>query len=269
MPWHSPCPHASQTQQFVTGASSSSSSAAQPQSKPSAPPQPKPAGQQPQAFKYLQLDLPAPLNARVISSKFVKSSTKISDCPPDGKPEFATIGRSNVGKSSIINSLCSNDKLAKVSKEPGMTKLINHFLINDSWYLVDLPGYGFSRTAGKEARTEWLAFTKDFFISRDSLVHVMLLVDSSLPPQQVDVDCANWLAECEVPFAIVFTKVDHAKKQGPSPAQNITAFKKLLAKDWRALPWCFETSSKTGAGSAEVLGYLASLRQMHKQTGGR
>ncbi|GFH06813.1 EngB-type G domain-containing protein [Haematococcus lacustris] len=184
-------------------------------------------------------------------------------------PEFAVIGRSNVGKSSLINALTGNDKLAKVSKEPGATKLINHFLIDDGWCLVDLPGYGFSKTAGKAAREEWLSFTKDFFISRDALVHVLLLVDASLPPQAVDIDCANWLAECQVPFCIVFTKVDNRKKDLPTPAANIKAFKTMLAADWEALPWCFETSSRTGTGKAQLLGYLASLRQLHRQHQGQ
>jgi len=158
--------------------------------------------------------------------------------------------------------------LAKVSKEPGMTKLINHFLINDTWYLVDLPGYGFAKTASREARASWLDFTKDFFISRDALVHVLLLVDGSLPPQQVDLDCAAWLAECEVPFAIVFTKADAAKKGAPTPAQNVRAFKKALSQVLEVLPWCFETSSRSGRGRSEVLGYLASLRELARRNGG-
>ncbi|KAL6758731.1 P-loop containing nucleoside triphosphate hydrolase protein [Haematococcus lacustris] len=216
------------------------------------------------SFTYLPLSLPEPLNSRVTKSQFLKSSKAVSECPRNSHPEFAVIGRSNVGKSSLINTLTGNDKLAKVSKEPGATKLINHFLIDDGWCLVDLPGYGFSKTAGKAAREEWLSFTKDFFISRDALVHVLLLVDASLPPQAVDIDCANWLAECQVPFCIVFTKVDNRKKDLPTPAANIKAFKTMLAADWEALPWCFETSSRTGTGKAQLLGYLASLRQLHR-----
>ncbi|KAG1656611.1 hypothetical protein FOA52_008434 [Chlamydomonas sp. UWO 241] len=158
--------------------------------------------------------------------------------------------------------------LAKVSKEPGMTKLINHYLVNDSWHLVDLPGYGFAKTAGKEDREKWLSFTKDYFISRDHLVHVLLLVDASLPPQQVDLDCADWLAECEVPFAIAFTKLDNVKRstkkvKATPPARNIADFKRALSAKWERLPWCFETSSKTGTGKSQLLGYIASLRQLH------
>lgn len=213
---------------------------------------------------YLKLDLPAPNHTKIKSATFVKSSPNVASCPPDRYPEFALIGRSNVGKSSLINMLTESKSLAKVSKEPGMTKLINHYLINEGWYLVDLPGYGFAKTASKDSRDGWLQFTKDFFIHRNNLVHVLLLVDASLPPQEVDCDCANWLAECEVPFAICFTKIDNDKKiAGGSSAKNIRAFKELLAKDWEAIPWCFETSSREGKGKCEVLGYLASLRELH------
>jgi len=230
--------------------------------------QPLTATQSKEEFRYLQLDLPPPVNSRVTKSAFTKSSSAVKDCPAGHVPEFAVIGRSNVGKSSLINCLTGNDKLAKVSKTPGMTKLINHFLINDSWYLVDLPGYGFAKTASKDSRSEWLAFTKDYFIKRDALAHVLLLLDGSLPPQQVDVDCVNWLAECEVPFAIVFTKMDHRKKDSPSPAQNVRAFKRMLINDWEELPWCFETSGKTGMGKSELLGYIASINEMYKRSGG-
>ncbi|GAX74646.1 hypothetical protein CEUSTIGMA_g2094.t1 [Chlamydomonas eustigma] len=214
-------------------------------------------------FTYLKLQLPPAENTRVKKATFVKSSPSVKLCPPDRYPEFALIGRSNVGKSSLINCLTEHNGLAKVSKEPGMTKLINHYLINDTWCIVDLPGYGFAKTAGKEARDSWIKFTKDFFISRDNLVHVLLLVDASTPPQQLDMECANWLAECEVPFAFVFTKIDSNKKEGPTCSKNIRAFKQMLAKDWEELPWCFETSSKTGSGKSELLGYLASLRALH------
>lgn len=228
-----------------------------------------PQQQQQDDFEYMQLDLPPPLNATIRKSTFVKSSTRVVDCPPDRLPEFAVIGRSNVGKSSLLNSLTANSRLARVSKEPGLTRLINHFLINDQWYLVDLPGYGFAR-AGKESRKEWLEFTKDYFVSRDNLVSVLLLVDSSVAPQPVDLDCATWLADCEVPFAIVFTKTDNRKRGGSANANadNIRAFKQALAADWEALPRCFETSSKTGQGRSDLLGYLASLRELHVRSTG-
>uniref|UniRef100_A0A383WAZ8 EngB-type G domain-containing protein n=1 Tax=Tetradesmus obliquus TaxID=3088 RepID=A0A383WAZ8_TETOB len=164
--------------------------------------------------------------------------------------------------------LTQNSKLAKVSKEPGMTKTINHFLINDSWYLVDLPGYGYAKTAGKSDRASWLTFTKEYFAKRQALVCVLLLVDGSISPQQVDLDCANWLAEAQVPFAIAFTKCDARKKSGPTPAANIKAFKAELLKDYEQLPACFETSAQLGQGRVEVLGYLASLRQLEAAEGG-
>lgn len=213
-------------------------------------------------FTYLPLHLPPSKFSQVKTSQFIKSSKDVRECPPLNYPEFAVIGRSNVGKSSLINTLTGNDKLAKVSKEPGMTKLINHYLINDSWYLVDLPGYGYAK-AGKEDRKAWISFTKRFFVERDTLVHVFLLLDSTLPPQPLDVDCAQWLSEVQVPFSLVFTKLDAAKRGGPAPQANIRQLKTALAEEWEALPWCFETSSKTGAGRSELLSFIASLRDMH------
>ncbi|KAI8468073.1 MAG: P-loop containing nucleoside triphosphate hydrolase protein [Monoraphidium minutum] len=157
--------------------------------------------------------------------------------------------------------LTGSDKLAHVSKEPGKTKTINHYLINDGWYLVDLPGYGFAK-ASKGTQGAWLGFTKDYFLERDALVAVLLLVDASIPPQPLDLECADWLAASEVPFAIVFTKADAKKKSGPTPAQNMAAFKKGMLEEWASLPACFATSSKEGKGKGEVLGYLASLRRL-------
>lgn len=198
---------------------------------------------------------------------FVGSAVDLRGCPPDGKfCEFAVIGRSNVGKSSLINMLVGSDKLARVSKEPGMTKTINHYLINESWYLVDLPGYGYA-SASKGTQGAWLGFTKEYFLKRDALVAVLLLVDASIPPQPIDLECADWLAASQVPFSVVFTKVDAKKKSGPTPAQNMSAFKKGMLEEWASLPSCFETSSKEGKGRSEVLGFLASLRQLERTAG--
>ena len=208
--------------------------------------------------------------SRVKKAVFVGSAVDLRQCPPDGKlPEFAVIGRSNVGKSSLINMLTSNDKLARVSKEPGMTKTINHYLINDSWYLVDLPGYGYAK-ASKGAAASWLGFTKDYFLNRDALVLVLLLVDASLPPQPIDVECARWLGDSEVPFAVVFTKADAARKRKkgePAPAQNMAAFRRALMEDWETPPPSFETSSREGRGKAELLGFLAGMRRLEREGG--
>eukprot|EP00878_Enallax_costatus_P022028 GHUV01023351.1.p1 GENE.GHUV01023351.1~~GHUV01023351.1.p1 ORF type:complete len:294 (+),score=55.14 GHUV01023351.1:39-884(+) len=217
--------------------------------------------------KQQRTELPTAEHAKIKKSVYVSSSVDLRGCPAQDYPEFAVIGRSNVGKSSLINMLTQNNKLAKVSKEPGMTKTINHFLINDSWYLVDLPGYGFSKTAAKSTRESWLDFTKQYFLKRKALVAVLLLVDASIPPQRIDVDCANWLAESQVPFAVVFTKCDSRKKGGPTPAANMKVFKAELLQEYEALPDCFETSSTEGYGRAEVLNYLASLRQLEKVEG--
>ncbi|MEW5300619.1 MAG: hypothetical protein WDW36_003535 [Sanguina aurantia] len=224
------------------------------------------AGEARDSFEYLDVALSAAQHVRVRTARFIKSSTAVEDCPSDRHPEFAVIGRSNVGKSSLINTLTDMSGLAKVSKEPGRTRLINHYLINDSWYLVDLPGYGFAKVA-KDSKFAWLRFTKSYFVKRDALVHVLLLVDASIPTPEIDVECANWLAECQVPFAIVFTKMDTRKKDAPTPQQNILALKKSLSADWEALPICFETSSRTGAGKTELLSYLGSLRELHLAEG--
>ncbi|KAF8071226.1 SAD2 [Scenedesmus sp. PABB004] len=196
--------------------------------------------------------LPSGDFARIKKSVFVGASVDLKGCPPQSHPEFAVIGRSNVGKSSLINMLTQNSKLARTSKEPGMTKTINHYLINDSWYLVDLPGYGYAKTAGKAARAGWLDFTKDYFIKRSALVAVLLLVDASLPPQGVDLDCAAWLAEAQVPFAVVFTKTDARKKGGPAPGANMRAFQAALLESYETLPDCFATSAAQGTGRSEA-----------------
>jgi GTP-binding protein len=200
--------------------------------------------------------------SRVRTAVFVGSAVDLRGCPPDGRrPEFALIGRSNVGKSSLLNMLAGRAGLARESKEPGMTQTINHYLINDSWHLVDLPGYGYAKTS-KATQGAWLGFTKQYFLKRDSLVAVLLLIDATLPPQKIDLDCANWLAASEVPFAVVFTKADARKKGGPPPAQNVAAFQAALAEEWASLPACFLTSARDGTGKTELLAYLASLRRL-------
>lgn len=210
-------------------------------------------------------DLPPPTHVKIVEAEYVKSSSSVKQCPQEKGAEFAVVGRSNVGKSSLINMLTGRRSLALVSKTPGKTRLINHFLINKTWYLVDLPGYGYARTS-KEKRVEWNKFTKAYFLRRGTLANVLLLIDASVPPQQVDIDCANWLGEAEIPFSIVFTKTDKKKKKCPPVAQNIEVFKEKLLEEWEYLPATFATSSRTGAGKLELLQYIARLRNFFTET---
>ncbi|EFN59273.1 hypothetical protein CHLNCDRAFT_17068, partial [Chlorella variabilis] len=199
---------------------------------------------------------------RVKSAEFVKSSTSVEQCPPARYPEFAVIGRSNVGKSSLINMLTGRNALAMVSKTPGKTRLINHFLINGAWFLVDLPGYGYAR-ASKGSVVEWNRFTREYFVERETLVTVLLLVDSSIPPMPLDISCAAWFAEAGIPFTVVFTKLDKRKK-GASPSDdNIAAFEQVWL-GWACgyAPPTVLTSSKSGKGRSELLAHVAQLREL-------
>lgn len=198
----------------------------------------------------------------VKSAEFIKSSSKESECPGEGFPEFALVGRSNVGKSSLINSLVRRKELAQTSKKPGKTQLINHFLINKKWYLVDLPGYGFAK-APTAIRTDWNEFTKDYFLRRETLVCVFLLVDSSIEPQQIDVDCIDWLGRKKIPITIVFTKCDRKKKKkngGRKPEENIKDFLGKLKPMFAETPPWIMTSSETNQGREEMLRHIAQLR---------
>jgi len=206
--------------------------------------------------------LPPARNVRVRSATFVKSSVSVKDCPPAVFPEFAVIGRSNVGKSSLINLLTGRSSLALVSKTPGKTRCINHFLINRSWYLVDLPGYGYAKTS-KENIMGWNQFTRDYFLERETLVSVLLLVDASIPPMELDLACANWLAEAEVPYTLVYTKVDKRKKGVPPASENIDAFESRLSEVWDTLPTAIATSSRSGMGKSELLAHIARLRGLY------
>lgn len=205
--------------------------------------------------------LPRAHNARVRTAEFIKSSVSVKDCPNTGFPEFAIIGRSNVGKSSLINLLTGRNSLAMVSKTPGKTRCINHFLINGSWYLVDLPGYGYARTS-KDNVLMWNKFTREYFVERDTLATVMLLVDASIPPMGLDLACAAWLAEAEVPVTVVYTKTDKRKKGVAPPAENIAAFEGQLLQSFEHLPPTVATSSKTGAGKSQLLAHISQLRAL-------
>lgn len=212
--------------------------------------------------------LPPARNVRVKTAEFVKSSPSVADCPPAVYPEFAVIGRSNVGKSSLINMLTGRNALAMVSKTPGKTRLINHFIINGSWYLVDLPGYGYAR-ASKEKVLTWNKFTREYFLERDTLASVLLLIDASIPPLELDVACANWLGEAGVAYTLVYTKLDKRKKGVPNAEENIAAFEAQLAQSCDALPPAVATSSKSGKGKAELLAHIGQLRALYHNAGAK
>jgi GTP-binding protein len=183
------------------------------------------------------------------SSEFKASYVEVDKCPQVKMPEFAFIGRSNVGKSSLINYLCGRKALSKVSNTPGKTQTINYFQINANFHLVDLPGYSFARVS-KEQRAKWDAMIRNYLKKREQLQYVFLLVDSRIPPQQVDLNFIRWLAENRVPFAIVFTKAD--KPGSKEVSKTVQVFKDLLLKDWEELPPVFVTSAERNAGRNEI-----------------
>ena len=194
-------------------------------------------------------------------AEFTLSAPMESMCPQDNKPEYAFIGRSNVGKSSLINMLTNNKKLAKTSSTPGKTLLINHFIINNEWYLVDLPGYGFAKRSKKEVqRLEQMI--NGYILQRKQLVNVFLLVDIRLEAQKVDLDFIQWLGASSVPFAIVFTKAD--KLSQTKAKQNIDAYKKVLSETWEELPPIFVTSADKKQGRVEVLDYIEQINKSLK-----
>jgi GTP-binding protein len=184
---------------------------------------------------------------------FIKSSDDYKKCPEPKFPEFAFIGRSNVGKSSLINMVTGEKNLAKTSSKPGKTRLINHFLINEKWFLVDLPGYGYARVS-KSDREKFEKFIKEYILNREKLYCLFVLIDSRIEPQQIDLDFINWLGENQIPFVIVYTKTD--KLSANKIDSNISKFKKTLLKEWDALPDMFYSSTITQAGKAEILDFI-------------
>lgn len=196
---------------------------------------------------------------QITSAEFVVSNSDVSKCPTERLPEYAFIGRSNVGKSSLINSLTGNKNLAKTSSRPGKTQLINHFKINLNWFLVDLPGYGYARVS-KSAKQVFQQFITDYFNTREQLVCAFVLIDIRHEPQKIDLEFMAWMAENGVPFCIVFTKAD---KLGKSKVQNHVADyrKKMLAGEWEEMPPYFITSSLEGTGKADLLNYIDELNK--------
>jgi len=194
----------------------------------------------------------------VKSAEFICSNTQISKLPPPVKPEYAFIGRSNVGKSSLINMLTGKKGLAKTSQTPGKTQLINHFLINESWYIVDLPGYGYARTS-KSKKEDWNKFIRTYLDKRESLQCVMALIDSRLEPQKIDLEFCNWLGEKGLSLVLVFTKAD--KQSNVKTDQNIALFKKAMLASFEEVPTYFVTSSETQLGRDEVLEFIAEVNK--------
>ena len=192
------------------------------------------------------------------TAKFTISNTDISKCPEPTIPEYAFIGRSNVGKSSLINLLTGRKKLAKISSQPGKTQLINHFIINDNWYLVDLPGYGYAK-ASKQSRNIWKGFIKKYLISRENLICIFVLIDSRHKPQDIDIDFMLNLSNNNLPFAIAFTKTDKISKLELS--KNINNYKAYMLERWENLPDIFLTSSFKAKGKDEILSYIGKLNK--------
>jgi len=192
----------------------------------------------------------------VSKAEFVKSSPSLKECPKPDMPEFAFIGRSNVGKSSLINMLCMNSGLAKTSATPGKTRLINHFRINERWYLVDLPGYGYAKVS-KNMRKDFDKKLFNYLSKRENLYCVFVLIDSRIPPQANDIEFIDRLGELKISFVIVFTKTDKTTQKQQN--DNIMSFKNEMLKTWEELPACFYTSSATKRGREDILEFIASL----------
>ncbi len=186
------------------------------------------------------------------TAKFISSHSKVAQMPKNGLPEFAFIGRSNVGKSSLINMLTQRNEMARTSGKPGKTSLISYFLINNSWYLADLPGYGYAKVS-KKTRGKWEARMEDYFQKRDTLVNAFVLIDSNIPPQKIDLEFCNWLGELGVPFALVFTKTDRKKARG---LERVEDFKVAMLESWEELPPLFLTSAVNETGRQEVLDFI-------------
>ena len=193
-----------------------------------------------------------------MKASFVISSPDVASCPRSTLPEYAFIGRSNVGKSSLINMLTRNPKLAKTSQKPGKTLLINHFLIDDKWHLVDLPGYGYAQ-AGQKQREKLRLMIERYCLLRQELCSLFVLVDCRHEPQQIDLAFMEWLGENEVPFAIVFTKGDKLGKV--RLRENVEAYKQKMLETWVELPPVFVTSAETGIGGDELLQYIESINE--------
>ena len=206
----------------------------------------------------------------VKTAEFLKSSAHPKECPPADRPEYAFIGRSNVGKSSLINMLTNRKGLAKISSTPGKTQLINHFMIDEgreqtgdgtSWYLVDLPGFGYAKVS-KKSRVKWQRTSEQFLTGRPNLMCVMMLVDSRIPAQKVDLEFMAWMGEVGLPFVLIFTKVDKLNKA--ERAEFLPAYEAVMLKQWHKMPPVFVTSGNTAEGREEVLRFIASTNGLYQ-----
>lgn len=196
---------------------------------------------------------------KIKSAVFTVSNSDYKNCPTGNLPEYAFIGRSNVGKSSLINMLTGNRKLAKTSGTPGKTQLINHFMINDSWYIVDLPGYGYAKVP-KSFRAKFEKLISEYLTKRVQLVTVFILIDSRLDPQEIDIEFMNWCGEKQIPFVMVFTKID--KLSSTSLQKNLAKYKKEMLKSWEELPPVFTTSSESGFGGEKIMNYIEQINSV-------
>ena len=196
---------------------------------------------------------------QVKKAEFIISNTDVKKCPAPGMPEYAFIGRSNIGKSSLINMLTNRKSLAKTSRKPGKTQLINHFLINDNWYLVDLPGYGYA-SVSKGQRLEFAKFIKQYLENRKNLMCLFVLLDSRLKPQKIDMEFMQWLGEKAIPFVMCFTKQDKLSKS--EAVKNLANYKKEMKQMWEEQPQIFLTSSVNKKGQDEVLQFVSDTNKL-------
>ncbi|NVO02860.1 MAG: YihA family ribosome biogenesis GTP-binding protein [Bacteroidetes bacterium] len=196
---------------------------------------------------------------KITNSEFLMSNKDIERCPKPNLPEYAFIGRSNVGKSSLINMLCNKKNLAKTSSTPGKTQLINHFIIDNIWYLVDLPGYGYARNSKSNIKN-WETMIVSYLTDRENLLCTFVLIDSRIPPQLIDLEFMEWMAENELPFCIVFTKTD--KLKATELKKNLDFYNRKLSENWDALPIMFISSATKSLGKTEILQFISDTNKL-------